>query len=150
MKAILGHIGAWAPKAEQVATGKYMSNGAQMEAYLTPFKQQVKARLDAFYNGFMDLKKEGFAVDAITPQAAIYLTVKFELHGKTTADGHKLATTKDITAYLLEEARLAIVPFSAFGASENSPWYRISVGTCTLNEIAEAVEKLKIALAKLS
>ena len=33
------------------------------------------------------LKAEGFAVDCIAPQAAIYLAVQFNLQGKKTADG---------------------------------------------------------------
>ncbi len=69
----------------------------------------------------MQLKKEGFAVDAIAPQAAIYLTIKIDLTGKTGAAGKKLVRQSDTTSYLLNEAGLAIVPFSAFGASKNSP-----------------------------
>ncbi|UPT66041.1 MAG: hypothetical protein M0D57_16305 [Sphingobacteriales bacterium JAD_PAG50586_3] len=72
-------------------------------------------------NGFSNLKAEGFKVDAIAPQAAIYLTVKFDLHGMKKADGKVLETTKEITSYLLNEAKLAIVPFNAFGSSDNSP-----------------------------
>jgi aspartate aminotransferase len=45
-------------------------------------------------------------VDAITPQAAIYLTVKFDLKGKK-ADGKVLESQEDVTQYLLNEAQLA-------------------------------------------
>ena len=89
-------------------------------------------------------------MDAIAPQAAIYLTVQFDLHGKKKADGTVLATTKDVTKYLLEEARVAIVPFSAFGDSEDSTWYRLSVGTCRLDEVTKVIESLRNALRKLS
>ena len=41
-----------------------------------------------------------------------------------------LADQSDVTAYLLNEASLAVVPFYAFGASRDSAWYRLSVGTC--------------------
>jgi len=57
------------------------------------------------------------------------LTVKIDLVGKRTADGRLLQTQAEVTAYILDEAKLAIVPFSAFGATKNSPWYRLSVGT---------------------
>ena len=97
----------------------------------------------------MALKNEGFKVDAIAPQAAIYLTVQFALHGMKKEDGSVLATTKDITKYLLEEARVAIVPFSAFGDDENSSWYRLSVGTCRLEEVSKVIESLRKALGKL-
>lgn len=149
MKSILSHLGAWAPKAEQVATAKYLARKEDVDNYLTGFKKEVHDRLDGFYDGFMALKNEGFKVDAIAPQAAIYLTVQFALHGMKKEDGTVLATTKDITKYLLEEARVAIVPFSAFGDDENSSWYRLSVGTCRLEEVSKVIESLRKALGKL-
>jgi len=149
MKSILSHLGAWAPKAEQVATAKYLARKEDVDNYLTRFKKEVHDRLDGFYDGFMALKNEGFKVDAIAPQAAIYLTVQFALHGMKKEDGSVLATTKDITKYLLEEARVAIVPFSAFGDDENSSWYRLSVGTCRLEEVSKVIESLRKALGKL-
>lgn len=150
MKAILTHVGAWAPKPEQMASAKYLSDLNQYDAFLKVQKEKVIARLDGFYKGFQALKAEGHNIDAITPQAAIYLTVRFSLHGKKTADGKTLATTKDITKYLLDEAKLAIVPFYAFGASEDSEWYRLSVGTCKLQDVDDAIVSLRKALQKLS
>jgi aspartate aminotransferase len=150
MKSILSHLGAWAPKAEQVATAKYLNRAGDVDNYLEKFKGEVLARLQGFYKGFMDLKAEGFAVDAIAPQAAIYLTVKFNLHGKKTENGTVLDNTKAITKYLLEDARVAIVPFYAFGDSDNSTWYRLSVGTCKLDEVGKVIINLRRTLAKLS
>jgi aspartate aminotransferase len=150
MKSILSHLGAWAPKAEQIATARYLSRLNDVNSYLSKFKDEVQARLNGFYNGFMDLKNEGFKVNAIAPQAAIYLTVQFELHGMKKEDGTVLKNTKDITKYLLDEAKVAIVPFHAFGDSDNSTWYRLSVGTCKLDEVEKVIESLRIALSKLS
>ena len=56
----------------------------------------------------------------------------------------------DVTGYILNEAKLAVVPFYAFGASRNSAWYRLSVGTCRKNEIDEMIDKLREALKKLA
>ncbi|MBA2611964.1 MAG: aminotransferase class I/II-fold pyridoxal phosphate-dependent enzyme [Bacteroidetes bacterium] len=150
MKAILTHVGAWAPKAEQMATAKYLSDLKTYDAFIVQQKEKVDKRLQGFYKGFQLLKANGFKVDAITPQAAIYLTVQFSLHGQKTADGKTLATTADITKYLLDEAKLAIVPFSAFGASANSSWYRLSVGTCKIEDVEGVITNLKSALSKLS
>ena len=150
MKSILGHVGAWAPKAEQVATAKYLANTAAVDAFLTSFKSEVVQRLDGFYRGVQQLKSEGFPVDAIAPMAAIYLTVKFDLKGKTTSDGTLIESTTQITQYLLNEAKLAVVPFSAFGASKESMWYRLSIGTVTMADLRESIESLRVALAKLS
>lgn len=150
MKSILSHLGAWAPKAEQVATARYLNRTEDVDNYLERFKKEVHQRLDGFYDGFMALKSEGFKVDAIAPQAAIYLTVQFDLHGKKKDDGSVLANTKDITKYLLEEARVAIVPFYAFGDDQNSTWYRLSVGTCRMDEVEKVIASLRKALSKLS
>ncbi|WP_207491721.1 pyridoxal phosphate-dependent aminotransferase [Aridibaculum aurantiacum] len=149
MKSILSHIGAWAPMAEQKATAAYLSRKDELQAYFTHFKAELEERLRRIYDGFIKLKAEGFAVDAVVPQAAIYLTIKFDLAGKTTADGTTLQDQSAVTAYLLSEAKLAVVPFYAFGADAHSPWYRLSVGTCKKEEIDEMLEKLKQALAKL-
>jgi aspartate aminotransferase len=97
----------------------------------------------------MELKKEGFNVDAIAPQAAIYLTIKIDLSKKNTADGKILSSQNDVTSYILNEAKLAVVPFSAFGANKNSPWYRLSVGTCHKEDITEMIEQLRKAMLKL-
>jgi aspartate aminotransferase len=60
-----------------------------------------------------------------------------------------LESQSDVTAYILNEAKLAVVPFYAFGASRNSAWYRLSVGTCKKDEINEMIGKLREALKKL-
>jgi len=150
MKSILTHVGAWAPKAEQLATAKYLSELPAYDAFLITQKEKISARLEGFYKGLQQLKEEGFHVNAISPQAAIYLTVQFSLHGQKTSDGKILETTKDVTKYLLDEAKLAIVPFYAFGSPETSDWYRLSVGTCKLEDVQNIITNLRAALGKLS
>jgi aspartate aminotransferase len=150
MKAILTHIGAWAPMAEQKATAKFLLNNQAIDSYLLQFRKEVEERLNAIYNGLMNLKADGFAIDAIAPQAAIYLTIQVNLTGKKTKEGNMLSTQEDVTAYLLNEASLAVVPFYAFGAPKGSSWYRLSVGTCKKEEIEEMLQKLRKALEMLS
>ncbi|MCW3092182.1 MAG: Aspartate transaminase [Ferruginibacter sp.] len=149
MKAINSHVGAWAPMAEQNAVAKYLGEGKAIDGWFISFKNELEERLNSIYEGFQQLKASGFAVDAVIPQAAIYLTIKIDLAGKTTEEGKLLVSQKEVTEYLLNEAALAIVPFSAFGASADSNWYRLSVGTCKKEEISEMLEKLKTALEKL-
>jgi aspartate aminotransferase len=150
MKAILTHVGAWAPKAEQMACARYLNNLEAYDEFLVVQKTKISDRLDGFYKGFMDLKSEGFAVNAIAPQAAIYLTIQFNLLGKKTADGKVLEQTTDITRFILDEAKVAVVPFYAFGADKNSTWYRLSVGTCSMADVSDAINSLREALKKLS
>lgn len=149
VKAILSHIGAWAPMAEQKALANYLPQTENIKQYLTHFKAAMEERLVAIYNGFMALKAKGFAVDAVAPQAAIYLTIQVDLTGKKTAEGKLLSQQTDVTEYILSEAKLAVVPFSAFGASANSSWYRLSVGTCKINEIPVMLAQLESALTQL-
>ncbi|WP_316840875.1 pyridoxal phosphate-dependent aminotransferase [Pedobacter gandavensis] len=149
MKSILGHIGAWAPKAEQVAVAKYFKNATLVDQYLTSFKQQVQNSLDALYNGFQQLKTAGLAVDAVIPMGAIYLTLKIDYIGKTTPEGEVLKNSADVNFYLIKEAQVALVPFSAFGTDEMVNWFRASVGGCSLSDIENMIPRIKTALTKL-
>ena len=149
MKSLLGHIGAWAPKAEQVAVASYFADKTKVDEFLTTFKIQIQASLDELYNGFQQLKSEGFAVDAVVPMGAIYLTLKIDYIGKTTPDGEQLKNSADVNFYLIKEAQTALVPFSAFGNDENMPWFRASIGGCSLQDIKNMLPRIKNALSKL-
>ncbi len=149
MKPLLTHIGAWAPMAEQKAVANFLAKTSDIETYLKIFKTKIHERLIEIYDGFQKLKGDGFLVNAIVPQAAIYLTIQFDLVNKKTSQGLILKTQADVTAFLLNSTGLAIVPFSAFGASASSSWYRLSVGTCRKEEIGQMFEKLRMALSDL-
>jgi aspartate aminotransferase len=149
LRAILSHVGAWAPMPEQKATAKFLTNYQAIDQYLKVFKEKIEFRLNALYKGLMTLKAKGHRVDAVAPQAAIYLTIRFDLKGMTTLGGTMLTNQEDVTKYLLEAAGLAIVPFSAFGAGKESPWYRLSVGTCREEDIDPMFDKLTKALEAL-
>jgi aspartate aminotransferase len=150
MKAILSHIGAWAPMAEQKAVARFLQNKEAINGYLIQFKNEVEERLNKIYKGLIQLKDEGFDVDAVAPEAAIYLTIKINLVGKKLSDGTTINNQSEVTSYILQYAGLAVVPFYAFGANSNSPWYRLSVGTCKKEEIDEMLGKLRKALKELS
>lgn len=149
MKSILSHVGAWAPKAEQVATANYLNNTPAVDTFLEDIKLKLATRLERFYAGFLTLKEQGLPVDAIPPQAALYLTVKFDLIGKTTPTGKRIENAMDTAEYLLHEAKLGLVPFSAFGTNNVSPWYRVSVGVAKTDDIDTIIGNLSVALAKL-
>ncbi|MBL0341478.1 MAG: aminotransferase class I/II-fold pyridoxal phosphate-dependent enzyme [Bacteroidetes bacterium] len=149
MKSILSHVGAWSPKAEQVATARFLENEKAVEHFLKNFLDGIEYRLTSFYQGFLSLRAEGFLVDVISPQAAIYLTVQFDLIGSKTKSGKIIATTQDITDFLCDEAKLAVVPFSSFGSKESNTWYRLSVGVAKSEEIPDVIEHLRKALTSL-
>lgn len=149
MKALVGHMGAWAPKAEQVAMAAYFKNKTQVDTFLDGFKKKIQDSLDALYNGFIALKEEGFKVDAVEPMGAIYLTIKIDYIGKTTPDGQVLKDSADVNFYLIKEAQAALVPFSAFGNEDGMPWFRASVGACALQDIKDMMPRIKAALSQL-
>lgn len=146
MKSLLSHVGAWAPMAEQVAAAEFLQNTAALDSYLTQLKAGLNDRLVYIYNRFMDMKAKGMPVDAIAPQAALYLTVKLDYKGYQ-YEGKTFTLQQEISDYILSEAKLAIVPFNCFGADEESPWYRISVGTCKMEEMATIFDLLESKLA---
>ena len=149
MKAILTHVGAWAPMAEQKAVAHFLGQRDAIDRFLKNFRGEVEERLRRIHDGFQQLKTEGLPVDAIAPEAAIYLTIRIDAAGKTTAAGKKLETQSEVTAYILDEAKLAVVPFYAFGAAKDSSWYRLSVGTCKKEEIDQMIRQLGDALRQL-
>lgn len=149
MKSILSHIGAWAPKAEQVASAHFLTNDTAVNGFLHDFKGQVQARLDGFYHHFSALRAKGYPVECISPQSAIYLTVKCDLRGRTRPDGTTIQTMADVAGFLLNDAKIALVPFYAFGSDKESPWFRLSVGTCSMTDVDESMASLERALASL-
>ncbi|HIF15098.1 MAG TPA: aminotransferase class I/II-fold pyridoxal phosphate-dependent enzyme [Bacteroidetes bacterium] len=149
MKAIISHVGAWSAKAEQMAAAQYLNEQTSVNEYLDDFKSEVYYRLDNFYKGFKSLKDKGFPVDAIKPQAAIYLTVYIDLIGKRTEKGETLKSIQEVYSYLLNEANTALVPFYCFGAGKDVPWFRLSVGTCKKEDISLILSNIENALSKV-
>jgi aspartate aminotransferase len=149
MKAINSHLGAWAPMAEQKAVAAFLPQTEEIDKYLENFKAEAEKRLRAIHDGIQAIKSEGYPVDSIAPQAAIYLTIKLDLSGKTTESGEILQSQSAVTAYILNIAKIAVVPFYAFGAPDSSPWYRLSVGTCKYEEIEIMLGQLRAAVIKL-
>jgi aspartate aminotransferase len=139
---LLGHLGAWAPRAEQFATAALLDNSEAIRAYHAVFKRGVQARLDRLHAGIQALAKEGFPVDSVPPMGAIYLTARLAPFGRSTRSGRRLETSDDVRTWLLEEAGIAIVPFQAFGTQGDDGWFRLSVGAVSEADVAAAVDAL--------
>ena len=150
MRAFIAHIGAWAPKAEQFATGEFLSNLDDVKSYLSEFNQRLQTVLDTLHHSFMALNAKGLPVRSIKPEASIYLSIQISIQGKTTADGKKLESVDDVHTFLLEKAKVAVLPFSWFGAHNCNDWFRISIGTCPENEAEAIVSSIEQAINSLS
>ena len=147
MSALIGHIGAWAPKAEQGAVAAMLDDPAALHAYRRTIVAGLSARLDALHDGLSAMRDDGLPVEAIAPEGAIYLSARFALAGRTAPDGAPLDGDDAVRAYLLRAAGLAVVPFTAFGVAEGSGWMRLSVGAVSVEEIARVLPRVRGALA---
>ncbi|KPE50660.1 pyridoxal phosphate-dependent aminotransferase [Chryseobacterium indologenes] len=149
MKALLTHVGAWAPKPEQEATAKFYENPENVNVFVEDFKAKLEDSLKVLHGGIQDLKAKGLTVDSIEPMGALYLTIKLDYIGKTKPDGSVIENSSDLVFYLINEAGVALVPFSAFGEEKSEPWFRASVGGLAIDEIKVMLPKLENALNNL-
>lgn len=150
MKAFLTHVGAWAPKPEQEAVAQYLDDSVKVNAFVDDFKGKIAESLKTLHEGIQNMKSRGFRVESIKPMGALYLTVELDYIGKTKPDGSQIVDSSDLVFYLINEAGVALVPFSAFGNSRNMAWFRASAGGLSLDEIKAMLPRLEAALSKLS
>lgn len=145
MAALLGHYGSWAPRAEQVATARFLRNREALTAHRRWMIRELSTRLDALHEGLAAMQAAGLPVEHIAPQGAIYLSVRFDLVGKTLA-GRPLHNNEDLRQALLAEAGFAVVPFEAFGGDDRDGWVRLSVGAVGVDEIHEGLARVRALL----
>ncbi|MFT6146655.1 MAG: aspartate aminotransferase [Myxococcota bacterium] len=147
MKPLIGHMGAWAGRAEQHATAELLAEPERLGTWPADFTEQVQVRLKTLRSGLLAMKADGLPVDALEAQGALYLTVKFALLGKTLR-GQPISTDDDIRRYLLEETHTAIVPFTAFGMTNNTGWVRFSIGAVSVEDIEASLGRIRTALVR--
>jgi aspartate aminotransferase len=149
MTNIIAHMGAWAPKAEQLALADYLPMREAQARYIKALTDKMGGRLQRLHETIQGLKEEGFPVDNIAPQGGLFLSIYFGLEGYKTPNGHTLRSSEDIRRYLLEEGKCAFVPFEAFGDDENTGWFRASVSGIEEEQIGYSLDCLREALLKL-
>jgi len=141
MKAFIGHVGAWAPKPEQVATAQLLADDAAMAEFGEQFRGALRERLTVLDDGLTQL-----GVHHLVPQGAMYLSVRFDLFGRPGVDGTPMSTNEEVRRWLLQRAGLAVVPFQAFDLLEDSGWFRMSVGAVSVPALRAALRRLGAAL----
>lgn len=142
MRDLLGHIGAWAPKAEQLAVAAFLHEKDEIKAFHEHMVRELRLRLDALYDGLIAMRREGLPVDAIAPQGAIYLSAQFNLIDK-------FGTNEAIRKFLLEQAGFAVVPFQAFGLKREDGWFRLSAGAVSVQDCVAGLKRVREALQGL-
>ncbi|HUG53813.1 MAG TPA: aminotransferase class I/II-fold pyridoxal phosphate-dependent enzyme [Vicinamibacteria bacterium] len=149
MSAVLGHMGAWAPRAEQAATASLLEDSSAVAAFHSRFIPGLQVRLEHLHRGLQGLRRDGHAVDSTAPAGAIYLAARIHPFGRRTPEGVELRSNEAIRQYLLARAGLAVVPFQAFGSTEEDGWFRLSVGAVSEAEIEAVLPRLREALSAL-
>lgn len=144
MKALIGHMGAWAPRPEQMATAWFLRQPERVDAYMADMNAAVTSRLSRIFDGIQSMKAEGLPVDAIAPQGAIYLSFRVNIVGSD-----RFPDNESVRAWLLEEAGTAVVPFQAFDLPDENGWFRMSVGAVGLSDIDASLERIRAALKAL-
>lgn len=155
IKTILSHMGAWAATPIQRGTASLLNEREndqgpyRYEGYLADMREAVQSRLEVLHQAFIELNKEGIPVEVVAPEGAIYLSVKFDLKGKS-FQGETIRTNEEVRRLLLRQAGFALVPFDAFGATKLDGWCRLSVGAVSVEEIKAGVARLAHLLRELT
>ena len=147
MGDFLGHVGAWAPRPEQVATASFLRNPDAVARFRRQMDQGIRARVTALADGFAAMRQEGLPVDLVRPQGGIYLSLQLGLIGGA-CDGSAIESNDQLRRLLLHEAGFAVVPFQAFGLPEDTGWFRLSVGAVSLEDIVAALPRIRALLAR--
>jgi aspartate aminotransferase len=146
MSDISGHVGAWAPRPEQVATAKLLCDTDTVDRYIEGMCRDANARLNAVAEGLRAMKADGLPVDFVEPQGAIYVSAQFRLLGRRTPKGERLDTNDQIRRYLLDAAGLGAVPFQAFGLPGETGWFRLSIGVVSVADILALMPRIRAAI----
>ena len=109
--------------------------------------RSIRLRLDSLHDHLAAMRESGLPVDVANPTATIYLSARFALKGRRTAQGVVLRDDEAVRTYLLQEAGFAAVPFTAFGVNGDSGWFRLSVGAVSLPQIDAMMPRLRAAIA---
>ncbi|HEV2720062.1 MAG TPA: aminotransferase class I/II-fold pyridoxal phosphate-dependent enzyme [Thermoanaerobaculia bacterium] len=144
MRDILGHVGAWAPRPEQIAVARFLGMRDEVAAYHDSMIAGLRERLDLLHDGIEEMRRDGIPVRAIDPQGAIYLSAQFDLIGHA-----GMTTNEEIRKLLLERAGFAVVAFQAFGLKQETGWFRLSAGAVSPDDIRNGLARVRKALEAL-
>ena len=142
LKPLISHMGAWAPRAEQVALAGFLRDREAVESFQDHLVAGVGERLDTLYKGFADMKADGYPVECIAPEGAVFLSLRLNWIGKN-LDGKAMESNEDIRTLLLEKSGMAVVQFQAFGRAAEDGWFRMSVGAVTSDNIRGMLPKVR-------
>ena len=121
------------------AAGVEAFNGPQ--DYIENFTKEFQARRDFAYDQLVSINK----ITCYKPHGAFYLFPNISSYFNKSNGSTQIESSVDLAMYLLREAKVAVVPGSAFGSEG---YIRLSYAT-SAEKFKEAVLRIKEALAKL-
>lgn len=125
-----------------------ISQKAAVEALTGP-QDFIRAMLEEFDMRRRFLVKELNSIpgmSCITPTGAFYAFPNTQQFYRKSADDRKILSSSDLALYLIEKAKVALVPGKPFG---DDNYIRLSYAT-SLDEIKKGVTRIREALARLS
>lgn len=124
-------------------TQKAMHAAMELDPATThPMRDAFKRRRDLVVKGLSAIK--GFKCN--NPDGAFYVFPEVSYFFGKSFNGKKISNATDLCMFLLEEAKVSMVPGAAFG---DDNYLRISYATSD-DKLKEAVERIKNAVSKLS
>lgn len=110
--------------------------------YLRQMQIEFHKRKDYLNNQILSIKR----LSCYKPEGAFSLFPNFSHYMYKSSNGTCVNNTVDLAMYSLNEARIALVPGSAFGAER---YMRFSYAT-SMENLSDAINRLKEALVKLN
>ena len=123
----------------QVAAKHVLKNE---KIFLKDWLKKFEDRRDLLVNFFQSKK----GLDPFIPSGAFYLYVSCKGYLGAIVNNQKIRSDIDFVQFLLQDAKVAVVPGSAFG---KSPFFRISYAT-SLEDLKEACQRIDNSLRKLN
>ncbi len=139
MDKIQSHSTSNASSISQQATIESLNGPHE---YLRLMQIEFHKRRDFLYDQLLSIE----GISCYKPEGAFYLFPNFSSYTNKSYNGTRINNSLDLAMYVLNEARIALVPGSAFGAEG---FMRFSYAN-SIEKLSEAVERLKSALSKLN
>lgn len=133
-----GHCTTNAPSISQYASIEALE-GPQDE--IQKMHQEFERRRDFVYSKLQEME----GVSCTKPQGAFYAFPNISVYLNKSYNGSTIRNSYDLAHYLLEEARVILIPGAAFGSDSH---IRISYAT-SMERLEEGMKRMEIALRKL-